>query len=255
MNILGYFRYELYGRLLYGNAPVYFDQPVYLKKVNNKYVPSSWLTFNLNFCDSLSSYIIESQYIGRSKEVLTKLDYDSTSSRSETMFFVFAAHIVFVPFGNPGYEFLKKKVEEKFNGKDVGEFLYEKFIERTRSKHYEDGALHGLNDEQKEYIKEFFVNFKNREEISFAIPKDVATLACRLFFTLDGLQNSENSLDDLKSKYIKPIYKIVDDQIKLDDPNYINYCKISDFEKMIPNREALNKHEEKYILKLFNLGK
>ena len=91
--------------------------------------------------------------------------------------------------------------------------------------------------------------------MSFAIPKDVATLACRLFFTLDGLQNSENSLDDLKSKYIKPIYKIVDDQIKLDDPNYINYCKISDFEKMIPNREALNKHEEKYILKLFNLGK
>lgn len=133
--------------------------------------------------------------------------------------------------------------------------MYEKLIERTRSKYYEDVVLHGLNDEQKEYIKEFFVNFKNREDISFAIPKDVATLACRIFFSLDGLQNNENSINDLKSKYITPIYRIVDDQIKLDDPNYINYCKISDFEKLIPNRKQLNKHEEKYIFILFGLNK
>lgn len=86
MNILGHFIYDLYGRLLYGSGPTYFDQPVYLEKVNNKYIPTSWLTFNLNSCDALSSYIIESQYIGRSSEVLNKLDYTFTSSRSETEF-------------------------------------------------------------------------------------------------------------------------------------------------------------------------
>lgn len=250
MSVLEEFSDELYGRLLYGSAPVYLEQPVYLRKVNGKYVPSSWLTWNENVCEALAIYLYEMQFIDLTDETIEKI---GGCLKGEVEFFITAAHVVFVPFGKPGYEFLKKKVAKKFSGKGIGEFLYEQLIARTKSRHYDDGVLHGLNAEQKEYVKEFFVNFQTRDDVCYADSKDISTLLCRLYFALDGLQKQGVSIESLEEKYFKPIEKELRD-VFLPEKDIFYRVKISDFESRIPVRPPLNKHEEQYLLKLFHLA-
>lgn len=90
---------------------------------------------------------------------------------------------------------------EGFAGKDVGEFLYEQFALQS------ENSLKNLNDEQKEYIKDFYVNFELKDEIIYSKPKDVATLACRLYFALDGIESSSQQIGDLIEKVMTPIKK------------------------------------------------
>lgn len=240
MSILN--EHNLYGAMLYNyGARKYFEQPVYLRNEGGKYVPKGELTMPLNFCESMATYIYNMQDIA--------LQAGRYEVGKEIQFFVNAAHVVFVPFGQAGYDFLKKAVAEKFNGKHIGKFLYEKFVERVECP-LNGNLLKELTDEQKEYIKEFFVSFESKDDIDCSQAKDLATLVCRLFFALDALlEKKREDIRALKEKYIEPI-----------EGEIINFecevfkCKLSDLIGRIPTREPLIEQEENYILKLFNIA-
>lgn len=236
MSILG--EHRLYGAMVsnYG-ARRYFAQPVYMRNVEGQFMPKGELTMPLHFCESTAKYIYNMQDIA--------LEKGSSVVSEEIKFFVSAAHVVFVPFGQAGYDYLKKVVAEKFGGKTVGEFLYEKFVERVECP-LNGNLLKDLTDEQKEYIKEFFISFEGKDNIICSEPKDVATLVCRLYFALDTLLAEHNNLREWVEKYIKPIQKEI-----VHSADEVFKCKLSDLIGRIPARESLNEQEEKYILDLF----
>lgn len=218
-------------------ARKYFEQPAYLRNVQGQYVPQGELTMPLHYCESTATYLYNMQ------------DVACYEVGNEVKFFVNAAHVVFVPFGQVGYEFLKKAVAKSFGGKCVGEFLYEKFVERVECP-LNGNLLKDLNDEQKEYIKEFFVSFEVKDDIDCSQAKDVATLACRLYFALDALLSAKcRDIGNLYEKYMEHI-----------ESEIINFereafqCKISDLISRIPTREPLTKQEQNYILHLFGLA-
>lgn len=230
---------NLYGAMLYNyGARRYFEQPVYMRKQGGQFIPQGELTTPLQFCEATATYIYQMQ------------DIACREGGKEVQFFVNAAHIVFVPFGQRGYDFLKKAVAEKYNGKSIGEFLYEKFVERVECP-LNGNLLKDLNDEQKEYIKEFFVDFESRDEIDCSQPKDVATLACRLYFALAALliYTKHGDIGGLRDKYIEPMLTEIVDLRKESFS-----CKLSDFIGRIPTRKPLNVQEENYILRLFGLA-
>lgn len=230
---------RLYGAMLYNHkARRYFSQPVYLRNVEGRYVPKGELTMPLHFCESTATYIYKMQDIA--------LEKGSLSVEDEIRFFVSAAHVVFVPFGQAGYDYLKKVVAEKFDGKTVGEFLYEKFVERVECP-LNGNLLKDLTDEQKEYIKEFFVEFEVKDNIICSEPKDVATLLCRLYFALDALLLSPyENLRSLNEKYINPIKNDI-----VHSGGEVFKCKVSDLISRIPAREPLNEQEKNYVLEIF----
>ncbi|MCM1306952.1 MAG: hypothetical protein NC037_06580 [Bacteroides sp.] len=225
---------NLYGAMLYNyGARSYLAQPVCMRNIDGNFTLKGELTMPLHFCDAASSYIYHMQ------------DVAESDVENEVKFFIYAAHVVFVPFGQAGYDFLKKTVAEK-QGKSVGEFLYEKFVERVECP-LNGNLLKDLDDEQRDYIKEFFVNFENRDDINCSEPKDLATLVCRLFFALDALlANTRKDIQDLSEKYIEPM----EDEI-IDFENEYFTCKLSDLIGRIPTREPLDTQEENYILNLF----
>lgn len=240
MSILS--EYNLYDAMLYNyGARRYFEQPVYIQSESGQYVPKGELTIPLLLCESTATYLYSMQDIA--------LKTGGREAGSEIKFFVNAAHVVFVPFGQAGYDFLKKAVAEKFNGKPIGEFLYEKFVERVECP-LNGNLLKELNGEQKEYIKEFFVSFESKDDIDCSQAKDVATLVCRLFFALAGLlPDGRKDIRDLKDKYIDPIQDGI-----IDFEKEAFGCKMSDLIGRIPTRGPLNEQEENYISELFGLA-
>ncbi len=115
MSILG--EHRLYGAMLDNRkARRYFAQPVYMRNVEGQFVPKGELTMPLHFCESTAEYIYKMQDIA--------LEKGSSVVAEEIKFFVNAAHVVFVPFGQVGYDYLKKVVSDKFIGRAIGEFLY-----------------------------------------------------------------------------------------------------------------------------------
>lgn len=230
---------NLYDEMLYNyGVRRYMVQPVYMYNEGGQYVLKGELTMPHHFCESTATYLYSMQDVA-----LEKGGYEAGK---EIKFFVNAAHVVFVPFGQAGYDFLKKVVAEKCDGKAVGEFLYEKFVERVECP-LNGNLLKGLDDEQKEYIKEFFVSFESKDDIDCSQPKDVATLVCRLFFAMDALlKNRRGDIRDLCDKYMKPIEEEI-----IDFEKEAFSCRLSDFIGRIPAREPLNGEEEKYILDLF----
>lgn len=240
MSILS--EHNLYGAMLYNHgARRYFEQPVYISNEGGRCVQKGELTMPLNSCEATATYIYDMQDVS--------MEEGGYEVGREVKFFVNAAHVVFVPFGQTGYDFLKKTVAEKFDDKHVGEFLYEKFVERVECP-LNGNLLKNLNDEQKEYIKEFFVSFEDKDDIDCSQAKDVATLVCRLFFALDGLLSSKcREIDNLRDKYIEPMKREI---VNFENESF--KCKLSDLICRIPTREPLSVQEENYILKLFGLA-
>lgn len=244
MSVLKEYSSKLYSRLLSNYAVRdYWDQPVYLRKENNKYIPASWLSDNMLHCESLANFIASMQSMvleGRS------------GLKDEVKFFVSAAHIMFIPFGQAGYDYLKEVVAKKFDGKEIGEFLYEQFEKRSICP-LNGSLLEELNQEQKEYIKDFFINFDKKDEIDCSNPKDIATLACRLYFALYGIETSLCQIRSLTDKYMKAIEEeIMSPLYDLENEEIYN-LKISDYIDRIPKHEPLNRFEEKFILEKFDL--
>lgn len=243
MSVLKEYSSSLYSRLLdnYG-VRRYWDQPVYIKEQNGEYVPVSWLSDYMIYCESLANYIADSQAI-----VLPNM----SSLGRETKFFVSIAHIMFVPFGQAGYDYLKKVVSERFDGKEIGEFLYEQFTLRSECP-LNGSLLQGLNDEQKDYIKDFFMNFDKKDEIICTNAKDIATLACRLYFALYGIVSSSCQIKSLNEKYMEPITSKIESQLGFKEEAY--KFKISDYINQIPQHGALSPNEKKFILSKFSLN-
>ncbi len=237
MSVLGEHGSKLYGALLYNHgARRYLDNPVCLKKANGKYLPCGEAVIAANSCEAAAEYIYDMQDFA--------LKARRSGIKDEVRFFVWAAHIVFVPFGQAGYDFLKQSLA----GKPIGEFLYEKFEKRVECP-LNGNLLKDLNAGQREYIKEFFVSFDTKDDIDCSQPKDVATFACRLFFALDALLAERNDLIGWVEEYIYPIEHEI-----LSSAEEIFKFKVSDYIGKIPARGALNAQEKKYILKLFGLA-
>lgn len=235
---------NLYDKMLYNHgARRYFEQPVYMRKVKGEFVMCDMLNVVLNYCEAASVYLYSMQDFA----------YKTGNSdlKGDIKFFVSAAHVVFVPFGQSGFDYLKKLVSEQCGGKTVGEFLYEKFVERVDCP-LNGGLLENLNAEQKQYVKEFFLNFESKDEIDCSQPRDVATLFCRLFFKLDALWADKNygGIDKLNENFIEPIEMEIIDYNK-----EIFTCRLSDLIGRIPARKPLNEYEQNYISSLFGLNK
>lgn len=233
--------HNLYGAMLdnYG-ARRYFAQPVYLRNMQGQFVPKGELTMPLHFCGSTAEYIYRMQDVA--------LEKGSSAVAQEIKFFVSAAHVVFVPFGQAGYDYLKNVVAEKSDGKTVGGFLYEKFVERVECP-LNGNLLKDLTDEQKEYVKEFFLSFENKDDIDCSKAKDVATLVCRLYFALDALLAERDNLREWVEKYVKPIQKEI-----VHSGDEVFRCRVSDLIGRIPVRKPLNEQEENYISELFGFA-
>ncbi len=241
MSVLGEHGAKLYGALLYNyGARQYFDQPVCLRKINGKYLPCGEAVTAINSCEAAAEYIYDMQDFALSAR--------KSGCKDEIKFFIWVAHIVFVPFGQEGYDFLKKSIAEKLGDKPIGEFLFEKLVERVECP-LNGNLFKDLNAEQRGYIKEFFVSFESKEDIDCSQPKDLATFACRLFFALEALLAERNDLIGWIEKYIEPIEKDI-----LGSTDEIFRLKASDYIGRIPARGALCVQEKKYILKLFGLN-
>ncbi len=244
MSILKEHSGNLYGRLLDNRAVrTYLEQPVYLQEQNGKFAPTAWLSDNQMHCEVLADRIIDAQ-----RDLIT-VDEDL---KKETEFFVAIAHIMFVPFGKAGYDFLKKTVEGKSKRLTIGEFLYKKLVQRSKCP-LNGKLLKNLDRNQKNYIKDFFVEFDKKEEILCSEARDVATFVCRLYFALAGIESSSCHIKYLMDEYMNTIEKeisLVLDQFKDGETCKLN---ISNYIHKIPQHEPLKSYEEQYILELFDL--